>query len=308
MENDSLFNQHEFVYANEYVHGVNTGYYQRNNTDLISGKAERKYNEYINSKPYAYDKHSFKKYDDTEVISKSLQIIIFIFGNNKKILKEFEDFGKLIQLNNSDEVLSGCCEMSLNAKTGEALSVLAVDLPNLDNTSSVIGLVHEFMHYHIGINHLNYNKKYYYQEILPIFGEKIASFYMDNDDKDLTRKIENIRLDCISYHYGDEKNDYANLAKMMKNDKNGIFKNIISKTDFDNLGKYLNALSEAYGIGYLYAEALFQSYIRYPESRDKINNFLYGKCSLDDLLTDLRINAKNNQSYEYVDDRIRKLK
>lgn len=312
MEFDDLFNKHELVYAYAYVHGLKKGFYSGEKSDLISGKAERKYGEYVNkvvnSKPYTYNKNSFKSCDENQIIKKAYEIIVSIFGKSEKIDEEFNYFCSLMQYNNNDEVLSGCCEMSLSAEDGKVLYPVAVDIPKLDNTSSVVSFLHEFMHFHVGINNLDYNKKYYYQEILPIFGEKIASSYMECDDKGLTNKIENIRLDSISYHYSEEKEDYKNLAKFMKLNKTGFFDSIISMSDFENLGKYIDVLADSYGFGYLYAESLYQLYIRYLEARNRINDFLSNKCSLEDLLSSLKINAKNNQSYDYVDERIRSLK
>ena len=124
-----------------------------------------------------------------------------------------------------------------------------------------------------------------------------------NNDESMIKKIESIRLDTIKWHYKDkvdETNKYKGQIKYLND--------IYTKRMIEESLLYENDLSLSYGLGYLYAEHLFQLFIDNPSSVSiQLQKVLYGEESLENLLGYYNISTNNKETFEIAKKKIRKI-
>ena len=304
----TLFSESEIKLANTFMHDVKNNKYILEPTELKSRKSQNMYKSFIdltiNSKPKAYYQDDFTKLTETEVIEAFTYTIILLFGNNDEIKKEMEEFFKIITLSNDNEILSGIKLTWQDPKTKELKSV--VEVPSFNNTSSVVSLVHEFIHFHMSNKNIDLNKKYYYTEIFSIYGEKIASYIIESYLKiqnDMTEKVDNTRLEGLVWHYTDRFKEISDLQKMYNANKKNPFINKEMLDEMERQCPWLNNpkmkeaynsfrdnLAYSYGFGYIYAEALYRKFEEdYEKTGYDIRQVLEGKERIEKLLKDYNI-------------------
>ena len=167
---ETLFNASEIKLSNTFMQDVKNKKYVLEPIELKSKKAHNMYKSFIdltiNSKPKTYYQEDFTKLTENEIIEALTYTIFLIFGDNESIRKEIEEFFKIITLSNDKEILSGIKLTWQDPNTKEIKSI--VEVPSFSNTSSVVSLVHEFIHFHMSNKNIDLNKKYYYTEIFSI--------------------------------------------------------------------------------------------------------------------------------------------
>ncbi len=311
-----------------YFEKCRLGIFNRENTDLKDAKALKLYKRYIGkicgSNAQEYLKYSFVNMDAREVGQIAMEIIFNIFGYDHTILQEVASFFNCIMVRPSEQILDGIC---LEAARRDNLKdrFYIVQMPNLDNVSAIVCLVHEFTHYHCLNNDFDVNHKKYYEEILPIYCEKVAMDIIERKhiQKDITRKVENTRLESIKWHYEDRPSEVAYLKgyyqylKMMSLvDPNAIkerrmleeqFPWLLTSEGISKFEEYDKSESEAYGIGYLYAESLFQYSQNDKSVQERIRKILRLETTLQSTLDYYHISASNDKIYVPVEEKIKRL-
>ena len=304
----TLFSDSEIKLAETFMHDVKNKKFILEPTELKSNKGKNLYKSFIDltisSKPKAYYQDDFTKLTEAEVIEAFTYTIFLLFGNNNEIKEEMEEFFKIITLSNDNEILSGIKLTWQDPKTKEFKSV--VEVPSFNNTSSVVSLVHEFIHFHMSNKNIDLNKKYYYTEIFSIYGEKIASYIIESYLKiqnDMTEKVDNTRLEGLVWHYTDRFKEISDLQKMYNANKKNPFINKEMLDEMERQCPWLNNpkmkeaynafrdnLAYSYGFGYIYAEALYRKFEEdYEKTGYDIRQVLEGKERIEKLLKDYNI-------------------
>lgn len=286
---------------------VETGLRTYHNSDLENNKDLEKYNRFIkfvtnrNTKNYLMP--SFADEKEATVFEMAAVILYTVLGDNKRIMEEFSEFMNNIHVRDSQEVLNGYSYKMVNELNGNITYNVLV--PSVNNLSSIVCLIHEFIHYHFQKNNME-QKKFYYGEILSILFEKIAADLLEqwDLDKQMTHKIENVRIDTLKYHYTTQKEDIKTIKKY--NSMLGPQYYEYANKMYNEFKSYYDLLSQSYGIGYLYAESLFNLYNENPEEfRRRINNILCDEISLQEVLDFYDINTGNKEVFEAAKAKIR---
>lgn len=323
--NTTVIDQYGSDIANAYYRNCRSGVYRRDNIDLASPQATNLYNGYItsviNANPIEYKKKHFKELEVDDIIDEVLNILIYLLG--PKFFKQDEcfNFFKAVEQTDSEDILDGICLITLNANGKKDYHV---KVARLDSISSVIALTHEFIHYYLHLHDIAYvDHKFYYEEIMSILAEKIACEILTSDGVgDITKKIENTRLEVISWHYNAGLQGY-NEAVNVHNFLKGIAMiNSRVKSDLERMEKdipwlrsevqtkryleYAKALRESYGLGYLYAENLFQKCLDNPTNIQKIQGILQGEC-IGDTLKYFGIKSDDEKTYEVARQKIKRM-
>ena len=213
----TLFSRAENDLAKTFMSDVKNKRFIQKPNELNSNKSKRLYDSFIdltiNSKPKEYYQSDFTQLTKDEVIELFVFIVLNIFGNTEEINREMEHFFKRIQLSNDNEILSGV-NLTFRDEITNKIECI-VEVPSFNNTSSVVSLVHEFIHFHMAHKEIDYNKKFYYTEIFSILAEKIAANTIEKylKSQDLVKKIENTRLEGIVWHYKDKSEEMTALQK-----------------------------------------------------------------------------------------------
>ena len=248
----------------------------------------------------------------------SIYIIRQIFPN-VDIEEELIDYFTHLQCSGSDEILNG---IALYIKSEDGQTIRITEIPNAHKTSSIITLVHEFIHFHCSKQNITFNKKMYYEEILSIYAEKLAIYYLTrlNIEPNFMRKIEETRLESIVWHYKVHPNEINFAIASYQTAKKHIYipeyrlfveqaeKNlpwIRSASTTKTTLQYKENMAASYGLGYLYAESLLKKYFDSPTlTEDKIKKVLVGEESIQKLLDYFGINANNDEVYENVNQKL----
>ena len=231
-----------------------------------------------------------------------------------------ENFFERIQLSNDNEILSGI-NLTFRDEVTNKIECF-VEVPSFNNTSSVVSLVHEFIHFHMAHKEIDLNKKYYYTEIFSILAEKIAANKVEELLKcqDMVRKIENTRLNGIVWHYKDRFEEMTALQKIYNQAKKGF---VPPSTSIEEMEKecpwlkgestresyniYRDNLAYSYGFGYIYAENLYKKFIEDQEKTTyDINKVLNGKERIDSLLKNYNIGI-NQQSITVAKQKVKSI-
>ena len=310
----TLFSRSENDLAKAFMNDIKNKKYIEKPNELNSNKSKHLYDSFIDltikSEPKEFYQTDFIKLTKDEVFEAFIYSIFTIFGDTEEIKKEMECFCKRIQLSNDNEILSGV-NLAFRDEITKKIECV-VEIPSVSNTSSVISLVHEFIHFHMSNKEIDLNKKYYYTEIFSILGEKIAACIVEENLKyqnDMTQKIENTRLSGIVWHYKDRLEEMTTLQKIYNNAKKGFVPASMSIEEMEKECPWLKGssikesynifrdnLAYSYGFGYIYAENLFRKFLKDQEKTTyDINEVLNGKTRIDSLLRNYNIGI-NQQS------------
>ena len=297
----------DILIAYSYGRLLEQGVYISGNPDLENHRANERYHNIIKrvveANPIEYLEKDFDYMDSDIVFEYTLDILKKIFGDSKEIIDAYKDFIKSIEISGDKSPMNGYVYRMVN--TANNTSIFQTVIPTIKSQSSVTCLIHEFMHYYFQKNDIEY-KKAYYEEILSILFEKIASEYVEEDfkDKDFIRKIENIRLSSIHYHNSTKKDEMKLFKKAVLS---------VNNSDKDNYIKFLEdyekhhaRMSESYGIGYIYAESLYNLYKSDLSAfQKKMREIFSRETSLQDTLDYFDINMCNKKVFEQAKNKIR---
>ena len=192
--------------ADSYDKHCKNGKYLRDNVDLSSLEAQKLYHHYIqticSSGAKEYFSDSFIGMDSQSITTWLAKTVFLILGYDLDILKELSNFCKNIVQTDSKSITDGICLQCANPNNLQDIYYVT-QVPAITNTSSIICLAHEFIHYYCMNHNFDFHKKRYYQEILSIFAEKVAAYILE------TQKIQpkagimvnSTRLESIGWHY-----------------------------------------------------------------------------------------------------------
>ena len=266
------------------------------NIDLKSQKSLERYNKFIKlilvKNPIEYKTSKFKIISREKCIEQFKNIIYLLLGNDKKIDEHLEEFINLITVTNSDAPLDGNVLKYDNIT--DNTTEYKVNIPKCDNISSIVCLVHEFIHYYSFKYEINNTKKVYYDEILSIFAEKYASYILKGQgSSNIDVMIENIRLYSLKYHYTvitKEIEEYRLLAKKENNDNMYNF--------YKEFKNFYKTLAESYVLGYIYSNKMLQLYLTDESFKSDLNDLFNKKISLQEILDNYWINLDNKDVFE----------
>ncbi len=307
---DSIKQDEIYKAAHDYSIYVKKGIYTPNTIELKNKLSNDRHNNFIDeilrSKPREYTIEDFELINDNEIIEIFSKLVFMIFGFNTTIEDDLKYFIYNFEIRKSQ----------FNSPLDGALKIIEYPnmevkyktyIPNLNTVSSIICLLHEFAHFVVRKHNLNFNNKYYYEEIMSILFEKIGIEILNNEGigKGIQQKIENVRISSIYYHYKIKILEYNSLFRILRNDKDNakeiekIIKEIIL---------FETALSNAYSFGYIYSENLLQKFIEDPELvKFKLQNILFENITLQQVLDYYDINIKNKSTVECAKRKVRKM-
>lgn len=301
----TLFNSNEIIEIDKvhsYTYRINNNILLKENTDLKSQKGLERYNRFINSlntKNFIdYKRNDFneKNYEDCIYIFK--QIIYTLLGNDNEINDILNQFINLITYNESEDVLEGNV-LQFHNVTNNSIKY-AVNIPLVNNESSIICMIHEFMHYLSFIKELN-TKKSYYNEILSIFGEKYATNILKGQGStDIEKKIENIRLSNIKFHYNERLDDIETYRLFAKKESDEYLNQF-----YKEYKMFAKSVAQSYGLGYLYSTYMLKLYNTENNFIIDFNNLINNKINLQDILDKYSINMDNKEVVEESKKQIR---
>lgn len=320
----TLFSRSENDLAKTFMEDVKSKRMIQKPTELNSNKSRHLYDSFIDltikSEPKEYFQNDFTMLTRNEIIELFVYTVLTIFGNTEEINREMENFFERIQLSNDNEILSGI-NLTFRDEVTNKIECF-VEVPSFNNTSSVVSLVHEFIHFHMAHKEIDLNKKYYYTEIFSILAEKIAANKVEELLKcqDMVKKIENTRLNGIVWHYKDRFEEMTALQKIYNQAKKGF---IPPSTSIEEMEKecpwlkggsikesyniYRDNLAYSYGFGYIYAENLYKKYIEDQEKTTyDINKVLNGENKINSLLSNYNIGI-NQQSITVAKQKVKSI-
>lgn len=291
-----IYTQNNMLAAHSYSNDLDDNIYIKDNIDLDNQKALERYNKFIkliiSRNPIEYKIDKFEQISEKECIDTFKEIIYKIFINNSEIDNIIYNFIDNIIITDRDEPLNGQVVQMLNTETNEIK--YKVRIPNIKNTGGIVCLSHEFMHYYSCINNLDYNKKMYYKELLSILAEKYASYYLEGKGStNIIKMINSIRFSVIKFYYKDRVEDIEFLRK--KADK---FNNPYAFRLYHEYKTYNKVIGEAYGLGFIYSEILFNLIINDNNFINELNQVFNKNTTIQELLDCYIINMKNKEVLE----------
>lgn len=296
------------------------------NYDLKSEEARRKYNRYISQiigvNAREYKVGDFLSIGSKNVVMMSTEIIMRIFGpDTLPVIQEY--FTKVISSKN-ESILDGVSLSILDTRTNKEEKF--VEVPDINVSSTVVALVHEFVHFYFKKRKIDMQKKQYYEEIFSIYAEKIAAHTMQEwkIEKDFLKRVEETRLEGITWHYQTQAPTVIEVIAMYKRIKSNP-RNIneimtiqsleagiptIKEPNGTTLVKqYYDNLADSYGIGYLYGESLFQRYLEDEKTMFLLLQGLIRKQkAIPEILDYYGIGANREKTYQEVERRIKEIK
>lgn len=302
---------------------VKTGKVDPINYDLQSNKARSKYNKYIQDviaiQAHEYEVTDFKKIGRNDVFYFTCKVIVILFGE-KAIPALYEFFARVFS-SDVKSVLDGVSLTFQDKMTGAIEHIIQV--PDINTCSTIVTLVHEFVHFYFKKYNIDFHKKRYYEEIFSIYGEKVACALIAKQQFDprFVQKIEESRLEAISWHYQKQipaAKEVLAMYQTLKKKRNLSFPEYMHVMSMEQklpilknpkgpkvLEQYYQNLADSYGIGYLYGENLFQKY-----QEDAISIYhqtqalLSGETTINEILNYYGISTQNQETYENVEKRL----
>lgn len=295
----------EILMAYTYGIQLESGVYLPNNSDLKNPEFQKKYDDIIDkivkANPKEYFVSEFKFMNTEEILEYVIFILFSVFGYSKEIEENYLEFARNIVLSHDNSPMNGYCYKIQNLD-GKNLHYQVL-IPTLSSMSAVACIIHEFMHYYFMKNNIPY-KKAYYEEILSILFEKIASDFVVKDlpDKDFSKKIESNRLDCIKFHYTAKRNDLIFLRMLLKD----LPEEVYAQKFLKDYASFSEKIAQSYGLGYIYSEGLYNLYKNEPSTfRRKMEEVMQKKSSLQDTLDYFNINMSNEKLLDSTNDKIK---
>lgn len=297
------------------------------NYDIKNNKANSKYARYINNiaslRVKEHTQKEFKKLDYLQTLSLTREILIRLFG--PKVEPIIYEYFSRLQPNFGDSILDGVSLTIENKETHQIERVVCV--PSLTLSSTIVSLVHEFVHFYFSILNIDFHKKRYYEEIFSIYAEKVACHILEGYQitPDFSRKIEETRLEAITWHYKTNLpmlDEIINMYKMSKSKSKSNPMCMLQTLSLESeipvlkqpngvilLKQYYQNLADSYGIGYLYSESLYSIFLEDPMSIFRKTQSLIAKEStINDILSYYAISADNQRTYDIVDKKLTKFK
>lgn len=317
------YEQFEGAIIHSFSEDVKKGSIDPVNYDLQSSKARNKYNKYINDviavKAHEYEVTDFKRIGEKSVCGLTFEVIIALFG--EKAIPAVQEYFTRILPGEEKNVLDGVSLTFQNKITGEIEDL--IEVPDINVCSTVITLVHEFVHFYLKKYNIDFHKKRYYEEIFSIYGEKVACAIVEKYQLDpkFTQKIEESRLEAITWHYKEQlpaAKGVISMYQAIKRKKNPSLAEYMHMLSMEKdlptikepngtviLEQYYKNLADSYGIGYLYGESLFQRYQEDAASMYRQTQALIsGQATIEDILKYYGISTQNYQTYENVEKRL----
>ena len=316
------YEQYEQALIKEYSNDIEMGRTLLENKDLANGKARNKYNQYLASisklNPQEYKITSFPILGIDRVLEIAGAIILTIYG--EQILPVLEEYLKVLKQSNTLSALDGISISMLHKETFEEIKI--VEVPNLEYSSTITTIVHEFTHFLLRKYKVDFSKKSYYEEILSIYAEKIANIYiakeLGSQGLKFHGQIEECRLEVINWHYNInlpllEQN--IALYNKLKQKRDKTLSDLRALASMEQtlpqvrttkgqsiLKGYYKNMADSYGIGYLYGSSLVEKHLDdLYTMKDQIRKVIEGLLPFQEFLNYYGINARNYQVYDTVE-------
>ena len=312
-----------------FMYDVKNGYTESVIEDLKNPKAERKYKEYIDKVISVNPRELSSRYTD-EISNETFGIMADHLFQDIFSDKLNDEYTNLVEnnlcVNNSDKLMEGVSLKIVDPKDfSKVLNIMEV--PDFSHVSSLVCLMHEYIHYHFQAANIDTRKKKYYDEILPIFAEKITAKMLKDqfDIDDIEQIIHESRLETIVWHYSVHPKEVKFLLDNLPRLKRRADSDITARFSLSKLYEtypclqsiegtkyfemYNKQLAAAYGLGYLYSEYLFAKYLEDENlGRKMFNEVLLGEKTLEELLKFYNIYSSNRNVYEVAENRLKLVK
>ena len=321
------YENYEMALIGSFGEEVEKGIVKPENTDIQGNNAQTKYNRYLtnitNLKPREYQTSEFETIGKKDIFEKAFTIIVSIFGD-KCIPIALEYFKHLVP-SGAKEALDGISLTIIDKRDGSEKKI--VEVPDFETSSNIVTIVHEFVHYYLNKLAVDFNKKRYYEEIIPILCEKIASQIVElhNQEKDFYNKITEHRLEGISWHYNSNLTSMNSLINEHEKLKRQASKDMFARMQllsFEQqmpffktakgisiLKGYYTNMADGYGIGFLYSESLLLKFLDDNHTFQlQLAKLTEKDQSIQELLTYYGIHARNNEVYDLANERIEQIR
>ncbi len=321
------YETYEMALISSFGQDVKNGKVLLENDDLRHNKARSKYTNFITSigevKAKEYQTSEFATLGQKEVTELAFAIIVKIFGD--KVIDDALEFFSILYPTGQKEALNGISLTVVDTRDGSVMK--QVEVPDLETSSNVVTIVHEFAHYYLNKVGADFNKKRYYEEIISLFCEKLSNILveLDTGEKDYAMKMEEHRISVIDWHYHKQMPEVEFLVSQYKMLKQQAARNPIAQIQLASFEKqfpvlktaegisalkgYYQNMADSYGMGYLYGESLLARYKddfrTFHVQLDKLTN---GEQSVQGLLNYYGINPRNYEVYNVAKDKIEEVK
>lgn len=321
----TAYEQAEKDLINEYIKSIKNGTIYSTTKDLDKASVSKKHENWIRKiselNPKEYDVSAMEKIDKEIVLEITLDILIKIFGEN--IGESYIEYLKSIEVTNQKTLLDGMAS-KVGIKNPETNNLDLFDItfiPNINYLSSVVVLIHEFMHYYTYKKEVNEGKKRYYNEILSLYGEKYAINYLSElvKNKEFLKVMESTRVEGILWHYIISPSEMETIIKLYRTAKNNKDYQMLYQIEKDlpqlfteegikYIKSYRKCLADSYGIGYLFADALYKKGLDDSSIlRTNISSYYNGDKSLQEILNYYNISTTNFKLYDDTYDYLKKV-
>lgn len=321
------YENYEMALIASFGEEVEKGIILPENTDIQGNNARTKYNRYISSianlRPREYQTSEFENLGRKYVFEKAFTIIVNIFG--EKCIPVALDYFQHLSPSGAKEVLNGISLTVVDKRDGSEMKM--VEIPDFETSSNIVTIVHEFAHYYLNKLGVDFNKKRYYEEIISILCEKIASQIVElhTCERDFYDRMTEHRLEGISWHYNSNLTAMTGLLSEHERLRRQSSKDIFAKMQLMSfeqqmpiirtakgisaLKGYYQNLADGYGIGFLYSESLLAKFLDDNHTFQlQLERLTEKDQSLQDLLTYYGINARSNEVYDLVNKRIEEIR
>ena len=272
--------------------------------DLNDKKAKKNYDNILNVikmvNPREFKTKDFEKCDKKIMYDVFKYLVDKVYGNYG--LNVFDDFINTIHYQETNQFLNGVTSKIYNKNEHKFLGTITA-LPNANVTGVIATMFHEFTHFLFNSLGPVIDKKKYYGEILPIFSEKVASQHLEEifNDKKINDKIESTRLECIKWHYVDNPKQVKDFIELYERSTT-FYKCLLaednywvtSKEDILLKKSYDENLAASYGIGYIYANMLYEMFKNDEnDAKETLKKLYYKDMDLNDTLSRYNISLRN---------------
>ena len=321
------YENYEIALISSFGQDVKNGKVRLDNEDLRNTKARSKYSNFITSigevKAKEYQTSEFATLGQKEVTELAFAIIVKIFGD--KVINDAIEFFGILYPNGQKEALNGVSLTIVDTRDGSVMK--QVEVPDLETSSNVVTIVHEFAHYYLNKVGADFSKKRYYEEIISLFCEKLSNILVEIDtgEKDYAMKMEEHRISVIDWHYRIQMPEVEFLVSQYEMLKKQAAINPMAQIHLASFEKqfpvlktaegvsalkgYYQNMADSYGMGFLYGESLLAKYKddfrTFNIQLDKLTN---GEQSVQGLLNYYGINTRNYEVYNVAKDKIEAVK
>jgi len=294
-----MFDDYVELFARDYIKGVQAEGLSYEFSDVVGQNQCKKFYKFANKAKGVSVLNEkdipFRNLSNQEVLNLAKDLVCSTIPGYEE---QIEEASKKVLITTGGSYFDGVIITITDTRDNTQKSL--IEIPYMDKTISCICLGHEYVHYLINRNCKRQLINDHYQEILPMFFEKLFSQTLETSgiENDMFFKQGIIRTDSIIYHA-----DQLSMIKQLEC-SNIILSGL--KPSENTMINYQKHLSYTMVISYMYANYLYNKYQEDPcKILSLINGIFNGNNNVPDLLNYINANLSNEdvliQAYDDFD-------